>query len=337
MLHFGNPFAFIFFLAPPLFYLLKKSGIIRPFRFSLTISDWNGKTFVYQDSIRKFFSAFATFLAIFAFFSLIISFSNPVIRHQEKIYTSRGTDIIFVLDTSPSMAARDISLLNKTLTRLEGAKIGIQTLTSAEKGANFGIVAMASEATCVVPPTSDKEFFSGQLESLKAGQFGDGSAIGIGLSTAIYHLSASKAPKKCIVLITDGENNAGEIHPETAAELALENKITIYALGIGTKGVVPIEYSDPKTGKIRSGFYESEFDSAPLEKIANITGGSYFGIESTVSLANALSEISQKEESTQTFFYRANDIDCYQNFLILALILFGLSFFIKRILLSEIL
>ena len=337
MLHFENPAAFIFLSAPLIFYILWHFGILSRFSFSITLSDWGGKSFERHASIRNFFSYFSNLLAFFSFILLVISLSNPVIRHQEKIYTSRGTDILFVLDVSPSMAARDISLVNGNLTRLEAAKIGIQTIVSAENGASYGLVAMASEAACIVPPTSDKKNFLQRLLSLEPGEFGEGSAIGIGLSTALYHLSGSPAPKKCMVLITDGENNAGQIHPETAANLARENGISLYAFGIGTKGSVPIEYVDKKTGRIRSGFYESDFDSAPLEKIAMIAGGAYFGIESTASLSDALSMISRNEESVQTFYYRSNDAECYRIFLILSIICAVATFFIKRIFLAEIL
>ena len=337
MIQFENPAAFLFLLAIPALYVLRHFGFLTHIYFPLTISDWGGKTFSYNDSFTKIFSAFSHILALFAFSSLVISLANPVIRNQEKVFTSRGTDILFVLDTSPSMAARDILLAPSQITRIEAAKIGIRTLLRSGNGSNYGLVAMGSEAACIVPPTGDTELFLQQLSDLEVGEFGDGSAIGIGLSSAVYHLVSSAAPKKCIVLITDGENNAGSVHPETAARLASENSITLYTFGIGTKGSVPIEYFDKKTGKIHSGFYESDFDTAPLEKIAGIADGSYFGIDSTESLSAALSEISQREDSAQTFYYKSNDIDCYKKFLFLAVILFFAAWFTRRIVLSEIL
>lgn len=335
MIQFENPHAFFFLLALPALYIFRHLGIFSRISFSLTISDWGGKTFSYKNNFARIGEFFSQAFAVLGFIALVTSLANPIIRHQEKIYTSRGTDILFVLDTSPSMAARDISLANEQVTRLEAAKIGIKTLTSAEKGACYGLVAMASEAACIVPPTNDIDLFLKRLSALNVGEFGEGSAIGIGLSTAIYHLSGSNAPKKCIVLITDGENNAGSIHPETAASLAAENGITLYTFGIGTKGSVPIEYVDPKTGKIRSGFYESNFSTTSLEEIAQIAGGAYFGIESTSMLLDSLSQIAKKEDSSQSFHYRSNDTNCYANFLLISGFLFFLAWFIKRIFLSE--
>ncbi|WP_294428867.1 VWA domain-containing protein [uncultured Treponema sp.] len=337
MIQFETPSAFLLFFAIFLIHVLRHFGIFSKVAFPLIISDWNGKSFVYKDSFSNVVSILSKLLAHAAFIFLVIALANPIIRHQEKVYTSRGTDILFVLDTSPSMAARDISLVNGVTTRLEAAKLGIKTLTSTEKGAAYGLVAMASEAACIVPPTNDLVFFEKRLDSLNIGEFGDGSAIGTGLTTALYHLSSSKAPKKCIVLITDGENNAGSIHPETAANLAAEKNISLYTFGIGTKGTVPIEYTDLKTGKIHSGFYESDFDTRPLEELAAISGGKYFGIESIASLSASLSEISRREESIQTFHYRFSDQNCYDFFLFAAMILFTATLIIKRIFLSEVL
>lgn len=337
MIQFENPHAFFFLLALPALYILRHLGIFSQISFPLTISDWGGKTFTYKNSVARIGDFFSQAFAVLGFIALVTSLANPIIRHQEKIYTSRGTDILFVLDTSPSMAARDISLANEQVTRLEAAKIGIKTLTSTEKGACYGLVAMASEAACIVPPTNDIDLFLKRLSALNVGEFGEGSAIGIGLSTAIYHLSGSNAPKKCIVLITDGENNAGSIHPETAATLAAENGITLYTFGIGTKGSVPIEYVDPKNGKIHSGFYESDFDPAPLEEISLLANGKYFGIESTASLSSALSEISRREDSVQSFHYKFSDNNCYEFFLFLTVILFFSAWFLRRVILSEVL
>ncbi len=332
-----NPLAFIFLLAIPILYILRNLGFFSRISFPLTISDWEGKQFSYRPTLINIFSVFAEILAICGYITLIIALSNPVIHHQEKVYTSRGTDILFVLDTSPSMAAKDISLVNSTISRIEAAKIGIKTLLNSDRGANYGLIAMASEAAVIVPPTDDKKLFLERLDSLVIGSLGEGSAIGTGLTTAIYHIASSKAPKKCIILITDGENNAGSVHPETAALLALENDITVYAFGIGTKGTVPIEYIDPNTGDVHSGFYESVFDEAPLEAIASAAGGKYFGIESTMSLSDSLSEIARKENTVQTFRFRSTDENVFRIFLIAAIALFTTAWTIRRLCLKEIL
>ena len=124
MILFENPQAFFFLFSIPLLYILRHLGIFSRISFPLTISYWDGKTFVYRDNFTKIASIVTHFLANAAYVSLVLALANPIIRHQEKIYTSRGTDILFVLDISPSMAARDISLSSGQLTRLEAAKLG---------------------------------------------------------------------------------------------------------------------------------------------------------------------------------------------------------------------
>ncbi len=333
MLTFENPAAFFFLLPLPLLFLLRALGLFRRISFPLTLSDWGGKTFAWREVGRKFAGLASQVLCGAGYLLLVIAFANPLIHHQEKVYTSKGSDILFVLDTSPSMAAKDIA----NMTRLEAAKVGIHTLVKANKGASFGLVAMASEAAALVPPTNDHDLFLQRLDSLVVGGLGEGSAIGVGLSSAVYHLLSSSAPKKCIVLITDGENNAGSIHPETAAMLALEKGITLYTFGIGTRGAVPIEYIEPETGRVRSGYYESEFDSRPLEEIARLAGGQYFGIENTMALADALSSISQMEATAQTFYLRTADEYFWHLFLLAAAIVLAFAWIFKRLLLGEVL
>lgn len=329
---FDNPWAFLCLLALPLLYILRSLKIFRKIAFPLVFSDWKGNSFEWNGTVSRILSAVSRALGVFAYVCIVTAFAEPVFRHQEKVWTSRGADILFVLDTSPSMAARDIG----NMSRLEAANLGIHTLVKSNKGAAFGLVAMASEAVAAVPPTSDHELFLRRLDSLNVGGLGEGSAIGIGLSSAVYHLISSNAPKKCIVLITDGENNAGSVHPDTAARLAEQNGITVYTFGIGTQGAVPIEYIDPKTGKVHSGFYESEFDTLPLEKIALATGGRYFGIESTQSLAEALSIVSSKESVVQSFHYKMNEETLYDVFLLAGAVAFALSWIISRLILKEV-
>ena len=330
---FENPAAFLLLLALPVLYFLRALKIFKPVALPLVFSDWEGKSFKWDGKITKISEIMAFVFCVLAYIILVFAAAEPVIHHQEKIYTSKGADILFVLDTSPSMAAKDIA----NMSRLTAARTGIHTLVNSNKGASFGLVAMASEAAAVVPPTIDHELFLRQLDSLVIGGLGEGSAIGIGLSSAVYHLLSSSAPKKCIVLITDGENNAGSIHPDTAARLARGNNITLYTFGIGTKGTVPIEYIDPQTGKVHSGWYDSDFDSTTLEEIAATAGGRYFGIESTAALSDALSSISRKQSVVQTFHYKTADEKLFPYLLAASAVFFILAWVIRRILLREIL
>ena len=328
---FENPAAFLLLLLIPLLFILRKFKIFKQLSFTVVLSDWQGHSFEWKGKSQKFLSALARLFFTCGFILCVTAYADPVISNQEKVYTSLGTDIIFVVDTSPSMSAKDMD----GIMRLEAAKNTILRLSTENYGSRLGLVALGSNAAVLTPPTNDRSFFIRQLNQLTSGAFGNGSAIGDGLSTAVCHLASSTAPKKCIVLFTDGENNAGEINPETAAQLAADNSITVYVVGIGSKGKVPIEYTDPVTGKLYSGYLDSNYNPGSLKKIAGIGNGRYFEAQSIEELDSTLQTVSKYEAVNQSYTYRTVGKSYYQQFITAALILFCLAWFIRRILLKE--
>lgn len=333
MIDFENPAAFFFLLMIPALYFLRYLKIFGPISLPMILSDWKGSSFEWKHRSRNFLSVVVHLLTLAGFVSIVISFANPVIHHQEKVYTSRGAEILFVIDVSPSMAAKDMG----GLTRLDAAKNAISTIVSENTGCSVGIVEMSKDAAVVIPPTLDRKMFDEKLNSMQVGELGDGTAIGIGLSTAIYHFTYSTSSKKSIVLITDGENNAGSIHPNTAARLAKEKNISLYVLGIGTKGTVPLEYTDPKTGRVYSGYLPSNYDTTSLAKIALEAEGSFYEIPNTFMLSEVLSSVSKKESVVQSYHIRNNDKSFSQNFLMLAGLLAVIAWIIRRFMLQEVL
>ena len=331
MPNFENPAAFFLLILIPALFILRHLKIFNRISFPAVLADWEGRHFEWKGKTQKFLSVTASIFYIAAFLISVSALAAPVISNQEKVYTSLGTDIVFVLDTSPSMSAKDVDGAQ----RLEAAKNAIYLLTNKNDGSRYGLVGLGSSAAVLVPPTSDQTFFSERLSQVTAGSFGNGSAIGDGLSTAVCHLVSSSAQKKCIVLLTDGENNAGEIHPETAAQLAADNKITIYVVGIGSKGKVPIEYTDPVTGRLYSGYLDSNFNPASLKKISDIANGRYFEALTLNELSDILTTVSKTEAVSQTFTYRTVNHLYYKHFLSVAILLFLLAWFIKRIILKE--
>lgn len=328
---FQNPAAFLLLLLIPILYIFRKLGVFTQPTFVVTLSDWNGKSFPWHKSGRNFGYMLSKVLGILGFLVTVFAFSEPIIYKQERVYTSRGTDIIFVIDVSPSMAAKDIG--NET--RLEVAKNSVKELVNSNPGATFGAVIMAEESSMLIPPTIDRKVFMERLDTVKIGLLGNGTALGTGLSTAVFHLSGSAAPKKCIILVTDGENNAGAIHPETAAELAKRNNITVYILGVGTTGSVPIEYVDPKSGKNYSGFLNSSYDINSLRQIAQTGGGRFFEVKSMNDFNLALSMIIKNQSVIQTYHSKTTSYDYYDRLILFAGIFFALSWFIRRVFLQE--
>ncbi|BDC92585.1 VWA domain-containing protein [Treponema bryantii] len=331
MTNFENPAAFFLLLLIPALFILRHFKIFNRISFPAVLADWEGHHFEWKGHPQKFLSVLASIFFTAGFLISVGALAAPVISNQEKVYTSLGTDIVFVLDTSPSMSAKDMDGGQ----RLDAAKNAIYLLTNKNDGSRYGLVGLGSNAAVLVPPTSDLTFFSERLSQISAGSFGNGSAIGDGLSTAVCHLVSSSAQKKCIVLLTDGENNAGEIHPETAAQLAADNSITIYVVGIGSKGKVPIEYTDPVTKRLYSGYLDSNFNPASLKKISDIAGGRYFEAVTVNELSEILSAVSKTEAVSQTFTYRTVNKLFYQKFISIAIILFVLAWVIRRIILKE--
>ena len=333
MLEFQNPAAFLLFLLVPLLFLLRYLKIFRQVTFTAVLADWNGKAFDWNGKFRRFLSIFATIVIFLGFAGTIAALADPVITRQEKVYTSLGTDVVFVIDTSPSMAAKDVG----GSTRLEAAKNTIRSVALEHDGCRFGMVVLGSEASVFVPPTADLNLFTGKLEDVKVGILGNGSAIGDGISTAVCHLVSSSAQKRTIILLTDGENNAGQIHPETAAALASENDIPVYVIGIGTKGTVPIEYVDPLTGKVYSGYLDSNFNSASLRRIATMTQGRYFEVTTADEFLHTFETVIKAESVVQNYTFRTVTQSCFKKILLLAMLLLVVGWFVKRIILREML
>ena len=331
VISFQNPAAFLLILFIPTYFLLRKAGLFAPPSIPIVFSDWNGKIFSWNSKFYSLLSILSQILIVSAFCAATAALADPVIYRHERVYTSRGTDIMFVLDISPSMAARDVG----SLSRIEAAKQAIVSLVEENAGNAYGLTVTANEAAVTVPPTTDSAFFLQRLTQTSVGSKGDGTAIGTGLASAVFHLAVSTAPKKCIVLVTDGENNAGEIHPETAAELAAKNGINIYTVGVGTNGTAPIDYVDPVSGKSYSGYLSSAFDPSELKTIARLGGGRYFEIKSVQDLSLALKVVGRAESVPQTYRSKTELLRLYDRFILASGILFVAAWCIKRLLLKE--
>jgi Ca-activated chloride channel family protein len=158
----------------------------------------------------------------------------------------------------------------------------------------YGLVTLAADAVLAVPPTLDHDAFLAALDGAVIGSLGDGTALGTGLSVALYHGESSRAPRKAIVLLTDGENNAGAVHPAPVARLAAAAGIPVHVLGIGTRGSVPLSYRDPVTGSVYRGILDSRFDEDALRAIADEGGGSYFAVQNLSALEGALRTIGER-------------------------------------------
>ncbi len=152
---------------------------------------------------------------------MLFALTEPVIFKTEPVYSGSGNSIMFLIDISPSMAAKDID----GKTRLESAKKIIQKFVAKYPGDSFGISALASSAALIIPPTIDKQVFLSRLDSLSIGELGDGTALGMGIAVSALYSTKEKDRSSHIILLTDGENNTGAISIKTAAEILIQKNI----------------------------------------------------------------------------------------------------------------
>ena len=210
MLTFENYYAFFALLIPILAFILKKTKNISRFSLPFLFMDSQGRKIVWKSKKTLFFHILVFIFVLLSYLSCVIAFANPRLSKYEKRYVSRGTEVMFVIDISPSMAAMDLG--NKR--RIDSAKEAILNIARKMEGTSFGIVSMGTEAVCVLPPTLDMQTFEKRLSLLKLGELGDGTALGVGIASAIYHLSTSSAPQKIIILMNQSTYFDSTIVPE---------------------------------------------------------------------------------------------------------------------------
>ncbi|MGD1830362.1 MAG: VWA domain-containing protein [Spirochaetaceae bacterium] len=310
-------------------YLRKHRGGGVPFSFQL----WKGRHDIHTPLVLSLVYIGSEILLWLSLLAFIVALSGPASAVNKKVYVERGMDIMIVLDQSPSMAARDFGADDRLTTAREMVKDFIQ----GRENDSIGLVTFSEEAFLKLPPTVDHSLIIDSLDELTLIDRGDGTAIGMGVALAVLHLSSSSAPEKAILLITDGENNLGEIHPETAAAMAVQSNIRIYSVGLGTTGEVPIEFHDKDTGKILTGTMKSSFDSTLLEKMADISGGKYFYARSSGSLETIFQTINTIESYEVKTKISVEKEFFYQEFLFAALAFFLLHWLIRRFFMGDIL
>ncbi|MCL2209188.1 MAG: VWA domain-containing protein [Treponema sp.] len=264
---------------------------------------------------------------------LFLAAAGPSLKTSETVWMNRGADIIFILDVSPSMAAIDMDGRN----RFTAAKTLLSDFVSQRPSDNIGLVATGEDAALLLPPTSDREALLLRLEQLRIGEFGDGTALGMGIAVAAYHLEKSGAKRKAAIIITDGENNAGAIHPETAAAMLLDIGASFYVIAAGSAGEVPIDYTDPFTRIRRTGIFDSRFDAESLRRLSASGGGTFISAPSLDAFAAAFSRIDDEEMTVlrSRVFYKKYSL--FFHFLTAAAVILVSIRFFKNFLLRAVL
>jgi len=229
---------------------------------------------------------------------------SPLARPQRVVRLASndryGIDIVVALDASGSMAAEDFRPRN----RFTVAKELIGDFISRRQDDRIGIVTFGVRAATRVPITYDREIAQAILDKAQVGENGDGTAIGHAIATSVNRLRTSKTRTRIIILVTDGVNNAGSIEPMTAAQLAAKYGIKIYAIGVGSRGAVPIpvKRQDSLTGEIVTSYQliRADLDEETLSTIAKSTGGEYFRATDAHTMSTILDRIDKLEKTRLT-------------------------------------
>lgn len=223
---------------------------------------------------------------------VIVGLARPQTGRSKHTTYSEGIDIMLVLDTSGSMQAQDFEPKN----RLHVAKEVLKEFISKRPQDRIGLVVFSADAMTQCPLTLDHILLAKLVDGVDFGMLDDGTAIGVGLATACNRLRASKAKSKIVVLLTDGQNNAGMVDPATAARVAASLGLKVYTIGVGTHGRAPIPVDDPVFGR-RLISVEVDIDEVTLRKIAELTGGKYFRATDTEQLVSIYNQIDQMEKT----------------------------------------
>jgi Ca-activated chloride channel homolog len=273
-------------------------------------------------SIRHYLYHGMFLFRIIAISLLILAVARPQTSLKRQNVSIEGIDIVLGLDISGSMLAQDLKP-----DRLEAAKNVSQDFFKGRPNDRIGLVVFAGEAFTQCPLTTDHTIMEDMLDDIKSGMIQDGTAIGDGLAIAINRLKESQAVSKVIILLTDGQNNAGSIAPLSAAEIAKIYGIRIYTIGVGTEGFAPYPVQTPFGIQYQS--MEVNIDEDLLKQVANMTDGKYFRATDNTKLKEVYQEIDQLEKSKIDVTEFRKKHEEFLNLAIFAFILLALETFAR--------
>lgn len=300
-LTFANPWLLLLLLALPLLaYLRGRRGPAAALVFSST-AVLHGLGKASKSRAGQILRALL-FLTL-AFF--ITALARPRLGRSLTQVEASGIDIMLVIDVSGSMLIKDFTVGGDPATRVDAVREVTRKFIEGRPNDRIGLIAFAGRPYVVSPMTLDHDWLLQNLDRLRVGLVEDGTAIGSGIAAAASRLNDKGSKSRVLVLLTDGENNAGKIPPNTAAEALKALKIQLYAIGAGINGVAPAPVPDRRGGFLTdlSGnyIYQNQpvhFNETGLKEVAKIADGQFFRATDTKSLERIYSEIDKLEKST---------------------------------------
>ncbi len=267
-------------------YVYRQVKGLEPYLVVSSVTPWLHK----GGSLKKVARHIPFFLRVVALACIIVAIARPRSSSTFEKIDTEGIDIMLALDVSTSMLARDF-----TPDRINAAKdIAIQFV--AERPSDrIGVAVFAGESYTQSPLTTDRATLINLIKEIDCGIIEDGTAIGNGLATAVSRLKDSQAKSRVVILLTDGVNNAGEISPQMAAEIAKTYGIRVYTIGVGAMGTAPYPVQTPFGIELQQ--VEVKIDEPLLQKIAEETNGKYFRATDNTKLLEIYGEINKMEKN----------------------------------------
>ncbi len=263
-------------------------------------------------------------LRLFATALIIAALARPQSRSSWKDSKTEGIDILLSLDVSLSMLAKDFKP-----NRMDVAKDVMIDFIDARPNDRIGMVIFGGVAFTQCPLTSDHKVLKNMFPQVKAGSLDQGTAIGLGLATAVARIKDSKAKSKVIVFVSDGVNNVGEVAPLTAGDLAKTYGVRVYCIGVGSKGkaLQPVAIYAP--GEYEYDYVDVDIDEKTMTQISEMTGGKYFRATDKESLVNIYKEIDKMEKTITSEKSFTNKAEHFLPLALAAAVLLLLEFILR--------
>lgn len=300
-----------------IWYLIRRNKRLPAVRLSTTASLAN-----MAPGLRVRFRHLPFLFALAGLGGLVLAMARPQSRDAWQDVTREGIDIMIAMDFSGSMFARDFKP-----DRLEAARNVALRFIAERPNDRIGLVVYEGEAFTQCPLTTDHKVLTELFRKAKSGMIRGGTAVGLGLATAVNRLRESSGKSKVIILLTDGVNNAGSIQPVDAARIAAEFGIRVYTVGVGSMGQALSPIDIYPNGEYRFGMVPVEIDEATLEQVATITGGRYFRATNERKLGEIYSDIDRLEKTRERVTEHSSHKEEYFPVLAVACALLCLSLF----------
>lgn len=273
--------------------------------------------------------AFLAALSYLALASLIVALARPQLGSETTRVQASGVDIMLLLDVSRSMLSEDFSIGASRAGRIEVVKKVTEQFIRKRPNDRIGIIAFAGRPYLVSPLTLDHDWLLQNLDRIQIGLVEDGTAIGSAIASGANRLKDKEAKTKLIVLLTDGDNNAGKVMPLTAAEAAKALGVRIYTIGVGTQGEAPFPFTDPFGRKVYRNV-PVDFKEDTIRDIAKIANGIAYRATDTKSLEKIFGEIDKLEKSKVEVEKIVNYRELFQWFLLAGLACLGTEILLSQ-------